>query len=210
MTEAVNPVRTTEMIRQTLDAIEGDRISLGDLVDRFNHRGFGFLLLFLSLPAFIPVPGVAGITGPLIAILGLQMLIGLRHPWVPVFARRKTVAKSSIETFTRRMGRPLKVMERFCRPRMLWLFDNAGNRATGLMLAIYGFLLSLPIPFTNYVFGLILLAMAIALIERDGALLVSSWFVVGPVFLAIGVLLRNLRARRLRRRRAARAASDEH
>src|SRR5690606_36345813 len=132
------------------------------------------------------------------------MLIGLRHPWVPAFARRKTLAKSSIETFTRRMGRPLRVMERFCRPRMLWLFDNAGNRATGLMLILYGLLLSLPIPFTNYIFGLILLAMAIALIERDGMLLVSSWFVIGPLVMAIGVLVRNLRAWRHRRRRAGR------
>lgn len=205
MSEAGLPLRTSEMIRQTLDAIGGERITLGELVDRFNRRGFGFLLLFMSLPAFIPIPGIAGITGPLIAILGMQMLIGLRHPWVPGFARRKTVAKSSIETFTRRMARPLKVMERFCRPRVLWLFDNAGNRATGLMLMLYGFLLSLPIPFTNYIFGLILLAMAIALIERDGLLLVSSWFVIGPLILAIGVLLRNLRARRLRRRRSGRA-----
>ncbi len=205
MTEAVHTVRTTEMIRQMLDAIDGDRITLGELVDRFNRRGFGFILLFLSLPAFIPIPGVAGVTGPLIAILGAQMLIGLRHPWVPAFARRKTLAKSSIETFTRRMGRPLRVMERFCRPRMLWLFDNAGNRATGLMLILYGLLLSLPIPFTNYIFGLILLAMAIALIERDGMLLVSSWFVIGPLVMAIGVLVRNLRAWRHRRRRAGRA-----
>lgn len=205
MSGAHDSIRTTEMIRRTLDSIEGDTLSLGELVDRFNRRGFGFLLLFLSLPAFIPIPGIAGITGPLIAILGLQMLVGLRHPWVPGFARRKTVAKSSIENFTRRMARPLKVMERFCKPRLLWLFDNAGNRATGLMLALYGFLLSLPIPFTNYIFGLILLAMAIALIERDGMLLVSSWFVIGPLILAIGVLVRNLRAWRLRRRRAGRA-----
>ena len=58
-------------------------------------------------------------------------------------------------------------------------------------------------------FGLILLAMAIALIERDGLLLVSSWFVIGPLILAIGVLLRNLRARRLRRRRSGRAMNGQ-
>ncbi len=203
--DQTEPLRTTEHIRRLLESVPGDRIGLGDLVDRFNRRGFGFLLLFLSLPAFIPIPGIAGITGPLIVFLGLQMLVGLRHPWVPRFARGRPVARSSIETFTRRMGRPLRVLERYCRPRILWLFDNAGNRATGLMLVLYGVLLSLPIPFTNYVFGLILLAMAIALIERDGMLLVSSWFLIGPMFLAIGVLWRNLRAWRIRRRRAGRA-----
>jgi hypothetical protein len=46
---------------------------------------------------------------------------------------------------------------------------------TGLQLALLGFLLSLPIPFTNYPFGIILLLYAIALIERDGRLLIIGW-----------------------------------
>lgn len=184
-----------------MDSIAGDQVPLGDLVDRFEHAAFGVLLLFLSLPAFIPIPGVAGVTGPLIALLGAQMLFGLRRPWLPRFLRGKTIEKAAFAKFTARMGRLLKVLERFCRPRLLWLFDHAGNRASGLMLIIYGLLLSLPIPFTNFIFGLILLSIAIAMIERDGVLLISSWFIVGPLVLAIGVLIRNFRAWRLRRQR---------
>lgn len=195
--------RTTDLIRDALASIQGDRVALGDLVDRFGRRGFGMLLLFLSLPAFIPIPGVAGVTGPVIALLGLQMVIGLRRPWLPGFVRRKCIEKDTVARFTSRMGRLLRVLERFCRPRALWLFDNAGNRATGLVLILYGLLLSLPIPFTNFIFGLILLSIAIAMIERDGALLLSSWFIIGPLVLAVGVLVRNLRAWRIRRRRAS-------
>lgn len=193
--------RTTDLIRETLAGIAGEDVAVGDLLDRFERRSFGMLLLFLSLPAFIPIPGVAGVTGPLIALVGVQMLIGLRHPWLPRFARRKRIQKAGFARFTARMGRVLRVLERFCRPRLTWLFDKSGARAGGVVLVIYGLLLSLPIPFTNYIFGLILLSIAIAMIERDGALLLSSWFVVGPLVLAIGVLLRNWRARRLRRRR---------
>jgi hypothetical protein len=193
--------RTTELIRDTLESIQGDTVGLGELVDRFEQRGFGVLLLFLSLPAFIPVPGVAGVTGPVIALLGLQMLIGLRRPWLPGFVRRKTIGKQTFARFTARMGRLLKVLERFCQPRITWLFDQAGSRASGLVLILYGLLLSLPIPFTNYIFGLVLLSIAIAMIERDGLLLVSSWFIVGPLVLAVGILLRKLKAWRLRRRR---------
>ena len=193
--------RTTDLLRDTLASIEGDQVVLGTLVDRFGRRGFGMLLLFLSLPAFIPIPGVAGVTGPIIALLGLQMLIGLSRPWLPGFVRRKSIDKATVTRFTSRMGRLLKVLERFCRPRALWLFDNAGNRATGFVLILYGLLLSLPIPFTNFIFGLVLLSIAIAMIERDGVLLLSSWFIIGPLILAIGVLARNIRARRLRRQR---------
>ena len=200
---ATEHIRVTALISQTLDAIEGDSISLGELVDRLEQRGFGVLILFLSLPAFIPIPGVAGITGPVIALLGLQMLIGLRRPWLPGPARRKRIGKVSFARFTARMARVLKVLERFCRPRITWLFDNAGNRASGLMLVLYGLLLSLPIPFTNYLFGLILLAIAIALLERDGLLLLSSWCWSARWYWR-WVLWRNLRASRLRRYRRKR------
>ncbi len=210
MVAASHHIRTTDLIRQTLDSIDTDEVALGDLVDRFQQRGFGMMLLFLSLPAFIPIPGVAGVTGPLIGLLGIQLLLGLKRPWLPAFARRKTIRKETFAKFTVRMGRLLRVLERFCRPRLLWLFDNAGNRASGLMLVVYGFLLSLPIPFTNYLFGLILLSIAIAKIERDGLLLISSWFVVGPLVLAVGVAVRNLRAWRIRRKRMARRCNGNH
>lgn len=193
--------RTTALIASTLEGIEGDSIALGELVDRFEQRGFGVLVLFLTVPAFFPIPGVAGIPGMMIILLGVQMLIGLRRPWLPAFARRKQIGKAAFAKFTGRMGRILRVLERFCRPRALWLFDQAGSRISGLMLAIYGLLLSLPIPFTNYLFALILLAIAIAMIERDGLLLISSWLVIGPVVLAVGIAVRNLRAWRIRRQR---------
>lgn len=193
--------RTTEVIQDALDAIAGDRVAIGELVDRFERRGFGVLVLLLTLPGFIPVPGIGALTGPVIALLGVQLMAGLARPWLPARVRRKTLRKDSFARFMGRMGRLLRVLERFCRPRALWLFENAGNRASGLMLVVYGLLLSLPIPFTNYLFALVLLSIAIAMIERDGVLLISSWFVVGPLVLALGVAWRNLKAGHLRRRR---------
>ena len=193
--------RTTEVIQDALDAIAGDRVAIGELVDRFERRGFGVLVLLLTLPGFIPVPGIGALTGPVIALLGVQLMAGLARPWLPARVRRKTLRKDSFARFMGRMGRLLRVLERFCRPRALWLFENAGNRASGLMLVVYGLLLSLPIPFTNYLFALVLLSIAIAMIERDGVLLISSWFVVGPLVRALGVAWRNLKAGHLRRRR---------
>jgi hypothetical protein len=46
---------------------------------------------------------------------------------------------------------------------------------TGLLLVLLGFLLSLPIPLTNYLFGGLLLLLAFAMLERDGALMLVAW-----------------------------------
>ena len=53
----------------------------------------------------------------------------------------------------------------------------------GVLLVLLGLLLSLPIPFTNYLIGGLILLFALALLERDGALMLVAWG-VGIVTLA--------------------------
>ena len=55
---------------------------------------------------------------------------------------------------------------------------------TGLLVVLLGVLLALPIPFTNYLFGAMMLAFALALLERDGALMLLCW---AAGIIAIGV-----------------------
>ena len=57
--------------------------------------------------------------------------------------------------------------ERLCRPRLDGLTRSAAAHAfTGAQLLVLGILLALPIPLTNYPFALLILAYAIAIIER--------------------------------------------
>ena len=59
---------------------------------------------------------------------------------------------------------------------------------------LLGILLALPIPFTNFLFGALLLLYALALLERDGALMLMSW-VAGVVAIYIfGAVSGNLAA----------------
>jgi hypothetical protein len=55
------------------------------------------------------------------------------------------------------------------------LDHRAAAAFTGLLLLLLGVLLSLPIPLTNYLFGGIILLFALALLERDGALMLVAW-----------------------------------
>ena len=76
-------------------------------------------------------------------------------------------------------------LEHLVRPRLAWMLDSRiASIVTGLMLVVLGFLLSLPIPLTNYLFGALLLVFALSLIERDGVLMLVAW-VAGAI--AIGV-----------------------
>jgi hypothetical protein len=50
---------------------------------------------------------------------------------------------------------------------------------------LIGVALALPIPFTNYLFGLLLVLFAVALIERDGIALLIAWVASAAVAIVL-------------------------
>lgn len=148
-----------------------------DLVlERVRQRAFGLALTFVVVPTFFPLPiGVGGVTGPLIALLGLQMLIGLRQPWLPRRLREHGMKREFMQKVLKGTSSVLSKLEKLCKPRWSALSDGWGERVSGLVIVGMGLALALPIPFTNYPFGLVLLAHAIAITERDGVLIVACW-----------------------------------
>ena len=84
-------------------------------------------------------------------------------------------------------------LEHLIRPRLSSLLEQRGAAAlTGLLLILLGVLLSLPIPLTNYLFGGLLLLFALALLERDGALMLVAWVGGTIAIVVFGVLSGNL------------------
>ncbi|MGH8082711.1 MAG: exopolysaccharide biosynthesis protein [Lysobacter sp.] len=178
--------------RALLDAIvAGDPdevIKFGDVFNGLGNRSFGMLLFVSILPAFIP--GVGGAIGGLLVVLvGLQLLIGLRKPWLPGFIARRGPHRSAMAKFRNFLAPWLTRLERFVSPRASGLLDGrAANTFTGLLLVLLGVLLSLPIPLTNFLFGALLLLFAFALLERDGKLMAIAWIAGGIAVAVFGVL----------------------
>ena len=149
---------------------------LRDLFDGLGRRGFGMLLFVAALPAFIPIPVGGAVSGPLVVLIATQLLVGLRKPWLPAFIAERAPRRQALARFERIVDPWLGRLERIVRPRLTLLLDHRLATAfTGLLLLLLGVLLSLPIPFTNYVFGGIVLLYALALLERDGALMLAAW-----------------------------------
>ena len=68
------------------------------------------------------------------------------------------------------------------------MIDHVGAHVvTGLLLIVLGLLLGLPIPLTNYPFGIILVVFAVALIERDGKAMALAW-ALGTAEVLVAVL----------------------
>jgi hypothetical protein len=180
-----------EGIRTLLDTFSlGDpdeQLRLRTILSNLQQSAFGMLLFVAILPAFLPVPGLAGgISGPLVTLIGVQMLIGLRKPWLPRFIGERGPRRRTMQRFVGRIAPWLRRLDKLLKPRLPALVETLPARAfSGLLVAVLGILLSLPIPFTNYAFGAMLLLFSLALLERDGGLMLGSW--LGGIAVALGL-----------------------
>ena len=171
-------------------------LRMGDVFGGLGKRSFGMLLFVSTLPAFIPIPGVGGaISGPQAILIGAQLLVGLRQPWLPTFIATRGPHRHAIARFRDVLSPWLARLERVVHPRADALLDHRlASALSGLMLILLGLLLSLPIPLTNYLFGGLLLLFALALLERDGWLMALAW-IAGAISIGVfGVLSGNLAA----------------
>ena len=162
-------------------------LPLRTLLVGLGRRAYGMLLFLATLPAFIPIPIGGAISGPLVVLIGLQLLWGRRRPWLPRFIATRGPQRHSLARFERLVSPWLARLERLVRPRLRVLLHYRVSRVfTGLLLVLLGLLLALPIPLTNYLFGVILLLFALAMLERDGALMLVAWIAGGIAVASFG------------------------
>ncbi len=183
------PLTTRALAEELATGDPDDALTLGELLDRFRERSFGLFLLIALLPTFIPIPtGVGAISGGLTSLIGLQFLARLEHPWLPRFIARHKIHRHRLISFRDRMGKWLDRIEKLTKPRNQAILTHPIAHAfTGLLLVILGIALSLPLPLTNYPFGLVLLAFAFALIERDGRLMILAWIAgIAEILMIVG------------------------
>ncbi len=141
-------------------------LTLGDVLDRTAHAGFGFLLAFLALVS-IPFVGLALPFGLAIAFLGAQMLVGRSHPWLPGFLRRRVVPNRALRWLAEKLARFTARVEKLVKPRQRWIVRGPAI-GLGVIMQGIGLALPLPIPGSNLIFVVPILIYAVGLLEDDG------------------------------------------
>jgi hypothetical protein len=187
--DAPPQLRLAELLRE-LGAHEGDTappareasLTVGALVDKAAESGFGFLIGVLTLLA-IPFVGLSTPFGLAIALLGAQLMVGRRQPWLPARARRRALSITMLDGVLTLLARRTRWMTRLSRRR--WeLAIQPRLIGLGVVLLALGLALPLPIPGSNLVFLAPLFIYAIGILERDG-----FWIVLGHVATLIDMAL---------------------
>ena len=178
--------RISSILAALPKVVPGDRISFGDLVDAFDGRAYGPLIVLFAAPNILPValPGISAVLGAPLILLTAQLMLGQRRPWLPGFLRRRSLARRDFERFVGKVVPRLQRVERMIRPRLLKLTGVVGRRVIGAAGLILATIVFLPVPFGNVVPGISLVLMAVGLLGRDGLAVLAGGF-VGIAGLAI-------------------------
>lgn len=171
--------RISAGLRQMLaDDFDGD-FTLGEIFEHLAGRGHAALMVVMALLTFLPVISV--VTGPILVFVGLRFSFGKR-PWLPKWLLERTVQRSTIASIANTCEKIEKRTARILRPRAVGLVRNPWlHSALGVVVAICGALLPLPIPFTNIPLAVPVIVIGLSLLEDDGL-----YAVLG---LALGVLV---------------------
>ena len=172
----IAPRRLSDVLRD-LEAGLGPRIALGDLVGGLRDRSFAPLMVLFAVPnAFLYIP---------VMIVALQLIAGRPSVWLPKALGERSIERASFSRIVYHSLPWVERIERLARPRY-WPGATASvDRAIGIACLLMALLLFLPIPFANAVPALAIIALGLALSERDGLWLVGG--IVASIFAVLFV-----------------------
>lgn len=151
-------------------------LTLGALVKGADKKGFGLILMSLSLPSALPIPapGYSTPFGIIILIFAWQMLRGKQAPVLPSKWEEKKISRETSIKVVNKAAKFVNFIEKFIRPRMQWIQAPIVLPLFGLVIMSMASLMILPIPLTNTLPAFIIFCVGAALCEEDGALAIFA------------------------------------
>lgn len=177
-----------------MQAGEGVRVSVADIVSALRDRSFAPLLLIFAAPnVFLFIPGSSVFTAVPLMFLAVQLMLGRPDVWLPHVIANRSIERAAFERIVTVSVPYIERVERLAKPRWWPSSYLLAERAIGVATFVLAVFLFLPIPFANGLPALSIIMLALGLSERDGYWLtgglclsiISAVFVAGMV--SVGV-----------------------
>lgn len=184
------PDRPSRILVRFARRVGDDSLSVGDVVERLGPSAAGLLLMVLALPALLPSPGipVGAVFGAALALVALQIAFGRRHLSLPALLGRRRLSAPLLRRAARWSARRMRPVENRLRQRLSFLTGPLGRQLAGASVFVMGIIIMLPIPFGNAPAAAAVILTSMALMMRDGLVLILA-YVVSVAALAASVWL---------------------
>lgn len=153
----------------------GDRpMTLGDLADVHGSSLPGSLLVAVSAPCALPVPGVGNVLGVTMILMALAMWRGSDWTVLPNRVSRFQLSARSARRVLRLSATLYRLAARWSRPRLCHLTVLPARTWVAPTLALMGVVIFLPLPFGNVLPAVAVTVLGIGVAFRDGLAVVCA------------------------------------
>jgi len=186
---SARPLPLSRRLAQIIEETEAERLSFTDLAAQLQSRAWGGLLFIFAAINVLPLPpGTSVFFAIPLIIVSAQMVIGRASPWFPARIDRRGVRKSELERLVAKMHGFEARIERVFKPRLGKLTGPTATRLIGLACLFLALLAAIPIPLFHMAPAAAILLFGLALIYRDGAVVIAA-AIAGLLSLAANALL---------------------
>jgi hypothetical protein len=153
----------------------GDRpITLGDLAQAHGPALPGSLLVLVSAPCALPIPGVGNVLGVTMMVMALAMWRGEDWAVLPSRGARLEISARAARWVLLLLAHVYRLAGRWSRERLCRLTVLQRRTWVAPMLALMGAVIFLPLPFGNVLPALAIVVLGVGMAFRDGLAVVSS------------------------------------
>ncbi len=164
-----NRLSLAQTLQVVLDNYE-ESPSIGELMEAVGDKGFGLLLMILSLPSAIPIPapGYSTPFGICIMIIAVQIFIGRTQVQLPKRLKKIRIPLKMVRSITSFALRFLTKTEKLVKPRQRWIHSKMGHSVLSIIIFMMALFMFFPIPLTNTLPAMAIFIVGIGIAEEDG------------------------------------------
>jgi len=152
-----------------------DRLSFTELAAQLHGRAWGGLLFIFAAINMLPLPpGTSAFFAIPILLVAGQMVFGRASPWFPARLDRRGVTKNELQKLVSKIGWLEARVERLFKPRLPQFTGTTAARLIGIVCFLLALVAAIPIPLFHVAPATAIVLFGLALIYRDGALVIAA------------------------------------
>ena len=183
------PPPLSRRLEQIIADTQSERLTFTELAAQLHSRAWGGLLFIFAAINVLPLPpGTSVFFAIPLMIVSAQMVLGRSSPWFPARIDRRGVRTSELERLIAKIQGFEARIERVLKPRLASLTGGTATRLIGAVCFLLALIAAVPIPLFHVAPAAAILLFGLALIYRDGALVIAA-AVAAVLSLAVDVLL---------------------
>ena len=164
-----------------------ENVTVGEIIEMVGDRSYGPMLLISGLLVLAPIigdiPGVPTILGAIVFLFSIQLLFGKEHFWLPKFLLDRSISGKKMNKGIEWLQSPASWIDKLLKPRLRLLVKDTAVYIIAFMCLMIASVMPIMelVPFSANAAGAALTVFGLALIARDGLLLVIALLLTGII-----------------------------